>query len=116
MRDAQNANEKLAQGNYEMYRERQQKHLDKGRKKMNLKIGDRVYEKVKGLVGTAKKWHPPYHGPFRVLDVKSDQLVVLDGGRNAGRPIHVQNLRRYIEGQPLKADPVLRVNRPVGNE
>ncbi len=85
------------------HRKRVQKHLDKGRTPHKFKVGDKALVRVEGLVGTAKKLTPPYIGPFLVKQVGGNgTTITLDGGRNAGRAIHVQKCRKWIERQPLQ--------------
>ncbi len=99
-----------AKENFSAYRKRVQKHLDKGRKPHAFKVGDKALIKVEGLVGTERKLTPPYIGPFVVLAVgEGGTTVTLDGGRNAGRSIHVQKLRKWKDRVPLKER---KVGRP----
>ncbi len=85
----------------ESYRKSIQKHLDKGRKPNSFVVGDKVLVRTDGLSGNDKKFTPLYNGPYTVTSVGANgTTVTLDGGRRAGKSIHVQKIRKYNERDP----------------
>ncbi len=92
-----------ARENYREYRLKVQSHLDKGRTPHKFVVGDKALVRVEGLVGTERKLTPPYVGPFTVTAVGAGgNTVTLDGGRNAGRSIHVQKCRKWTDRSPIE--------------
>lgn len=91
-------------------REKQEGVYNRGRKDVNFNVVDDVMRRVHVLSNAAQQFSaklaPKYEGPFKVLEIKSPSVYVLDvGPSRKNAKVHVSELKRFVPPRRSKGPP-----------
>ena len=88
--------------NIERAGDKQERLYNRGKKHVTFNVGDSVMRRVDVLSNAAKRFNaelaPKFEGPFKILEVKSLTVYVLNAGVDGSRLAltHVSELKRYV--------------------
>ena len=90
--------------NIERAGDKQERLYNRGKKHVTFNVGDSVMRRVHVLSNAAKRFNaklaPKFEGPFKILEVKSPAVYVLntgvDGSSRRLALTHVSELKRYV--------------------
>ena len=82
-------------------RSKQEGRYNRGRKDVSFHVGDEVMRRVHVLSNAAQRFSaklaPKFDGPYRVVEIKSPTVYVLDlGPSRKNAKVHVSELKRFV--------------------
>ena len=93
----------MAKKNIEKAGETQEKYYDRNKRYVVYNVGDEIMRRSHVLSDATKKFNkklePKYEGPFKIVEVKSPTMYILDSAERESRRlamIHASKLKRYV--------------------